>query len=333
MTFRALRLTLTAGVDTRDNPATRLPVGARRLVAVRGTGESAVELSLCRKQKRSSQMALIPNQFIDAVVAIGVATDSPGAPQWIGTGFLVGRLVSKGEGQRGYQLFLVTNKHVLAGKQSILFRFSLEESGQAKDFRYSLTNSGGNSTWSGHPSDDVDVAVIALSPAELRDLGTKVAFFQEDEDFFTITRMGEAGVSEGDAVFVLGFPMGIVSDDWKDVIVRGGTIARVRDALAGRAKTFLVDCQVFPGNSGGPVITKPELIGLPSTKQNNQAALVGIVTSYLLYEDIAVSLQTNKPRVVFQENSGLTQVVPVDSIIEAMDRWDHEHPATSAEAT
>lgn len=278
-------------------------------------------------------MAFIPNQFIDAVVAIGVETDTSESPQWIGTGFIVGRLASRGEGQRRYQPFLVTNKHVIDGEQAVVFRFSLEESEQAKDFRYSLAKSDGTPTWTGHPSDDIDVEVIALSPTALRNAGTKLAFFQEDEDFFTISRMNEVGVAEGDACYVLGFPMGIVSSDWKDVIVRGGIIARVRDALAGRAEKFLIDCLVFPGNSGGPVITKPELIGLPNTKQNSQAALVGIVTSYLPYEDIAVSIQTNKPRVVFQENSGLTQVVPVDCIAETMDLWDHDHTSEVQETT
>jgi hypothetical protein len=49
--------------------------------------------------------------------------------------------------------------------------------------------------------------------------------------------------------------------------------------------------------------------------------LLGLVSSYLTYEDIAVSLQTNKPRISFQENSGLASVLPVDFIDEAISAY------------
>jgi hypothetical protein len=41
----------------------------------------------------------------------------------------------------------------------------------------------------------------------------------------------ELGLSEGDGVDVLGFPMGLTGQGEDDVIVRQGAIARVRDTL------------------------------------------------------------------------------------------------------
>ena len=43
-----------------------------------------------------------------------------------------------------------------------------------------------------------------------------------------------------------------------------------------------------------------------------------MVLAYRSYVDVAVSPQTERPRVVFEENSGLADVLPVDYIDEAI---------------
>jgi hypothetical protein len=49
--------------------------------------------------------------------------------------------------------------------------------------------------------------------------------------------------------------------------------------------------------------------------------LIGTVRSYLPYEEVAYSLQTDPPtpRMVFTENSGLADVIPMDCVKEAAD--------------
>jgi hypothetical protein len=126
--------------------------------------------------------------------------------------------------------------------------------------------------------------------------------------------MRKSTVTEGDRVFVLGFPMGMVSPERQYVICRGGVIARIRDFLDGRASDFLVDSTVFPGNSGGPVIICPSALAITGTSQIKKADLVGIVKSYVPYNEVAVSPQTGKPRMMFEENSGLTAVESADAI-------------------
>jgi S1-C subfamily serine protease len=125
-------------------------------------------------------------------------------------------------------------------------------------------------------------------------------------------------VTEGDFIYVLGFPMGIVAKDRQYVILRQGVIARIRDLFENRNTDFVVDAVVFPGNSGGPVILKPEVISITGTKSNPKAGLIGIIKSYIPYQDVAISQQTNRPRVVFEENSGLSLVEPVDHILETI---------------
>jgi hypothetical protein len=89
--------------------------------------------------------------------------------------------------------------------------------------------------------------------------------------------MAYGQITEGDRVFVLGFPMGLVATERQYVICRSGIIARVRDLLEGTAPDFLVDATVFPGNSGGPVVICPSALAITGTKQIEKADLIGIV--------------------------------------------------------
>src|SRR5208282_3835840 len=93
-------------------------------------------------------------------------------------------------------------------------------------------------------------------------------------------------------------------------IVRPGAIARVSDLIQSAATVFLIDSHVFPGNSGGPVILEPSLLAIQGTKNNNTAYLIGMVSAYIPYTDVAISPQTQRPRVTFEENSGLAEVIP-----------------------
>ena len=110
-------------------------------------------------------------------------------------------------------------------------------------------------------------------------------------------------MSEGDFIYVLGFPMGIMAPDRQYVISRTGIIARLRDALERPNNDFMIDSMIFPGNSGGPVINKPEIISIEGTNSVSSPYLIGIVASYLTYyTDTTVSKQTGQSRLVFEEN-------------------------------
>lgn len=266
-------------------------------------------------------MALIPPFFLDCVVAIGVEnpSDQNNPIKWIGTGFLVGRFFKKNEkNQNEYHIFLVTNKHVLVDKNSIKVRFNPHSSEPAKDYNLSLINNG-NKTWTGHHTENIDVAVIRINHKILVDEGMKFSYFMSDSNILTIKQMAEKGMTEGDFIYILGFLMELVATDRQYVIARSGSIARIRDVLEKRSNDFIVDCFVFPGNSGGPVISKPEIISIEGTKSISMAYLIGIVSSFLPYRDIAISQQTKNARVIFEENSGLSVVIPTNFIMETIE--------------
>jgi hypothetical protein len=112
-------------------------------------------------------------------------------------------------------------------------------------------------------------------------------------------------------------------------IVRPGAIARLNDLIESVATTLLIDSHVFPGNSGGPVILEPNLFAIDGTKSNNTAYLIGVVSDYIPYIDVAISPQTQHARVTFEENSGLADVIPVDRINEAIKGWRASLPPNS----
>ena len=116
-------------------------------------------------------------------------------------------------------------------------------------------------------------------------------------------------------------PMNLVNDAVKAPICRLGCISRVADAfLAGQgAVNFLVDAQTFPGNSGGPIISRPEYVSVQNTPSNTSVNLIGILSAYIPYRDTLVSQQTGQPVMIREENSGLTIVHPVDRIKEVVE--------------
>jgi S1-C subfamily serine protease len=263
-------------------------------------------------------MALLPPFTLDAVMAIGVGDDEA-KRRWVGTGFLYGLFDKKlDETTKSYRVFLVTNKHVLKGKKRIYLKFNSANDSISKDYPVDLLSRNGKVRWVGHANDKVDVAVMPVNANALKDELMKYAFFQSDSHICSVADMKKLGVTEGTRVFVLGFPMGLVDKVRQYVICRAGCIARIRDLLEGTTKDFMVDATVFPGNSGGPVIFQPEVAAITGTTAITKADLIGVVKSYVPYHDVALSQQTGSPRIIFEENSGLAAVEPVDHITEAI---------------
>jgi len=280
-------------------------------------------------------MALIPPFFIDCVVAIG-ERDQKKDVRWMATGFLYGYYLmteSEQKERKLYRTYLVTNRHVLDGLKRVMIRFNPKSGEPAKELGLNLVDGEGSPIWSTSPDPEVDIAVVPLNFKRLEERGLQVSVFQSDVHAAPVKKLVEIGASEGDFVYVLGFPMGIVGGERSLVIVRGGTIARIRDTLDNASRLLLVDASIFPGNSGGPVVSKPETVAIEGTKEQDRAYLIGIVRSYQPYIDIAFSQQTRRPRVVFEENSDLAEVHTVDCIDDAVKEHMKTLGTVEAEAT
>jgi Trypsin-like peptidase domain len=280
----------------------------------------------------STDAAQIPPGFLSSVVALGTTSPSspgPGQPQateWRteGTGFFYGSLVidNPDPKQRQYQVVLVTARHVVEGhitrdpSNPLSIRMNPDDPTlPGKEFTID------NKAWRFPTEGGTDLAFVPINFGMLTEVGINPVFYGSDMFVADTEKMRETGVSEGDGIFVLGFPMNLAGTQRNYVIARQGCIARVAELLANVSNTFMIDAFVFPGNSGGPVILKTELNAIEGTKAQKNAYLIGMVISYRPYRDVAVSPQTNRPRVVFEENSGLADVVPIDAIEKAFKEW------------
>lgn len=265
-------------------------------------------------------MALLPPFMLDAVVAIG--SPSADGPKWNATGFLYADLIERLPDDMGnYVVFLVTNRHVLADESVVVLRFNPDDiNTPARHFDMPLVDSGGKATWMPHPDPAIDVAIAHINVEVLRAHGIYGQPLFSDQDHVITSRehAAEIGLSEGDGCFVLGFPMGRVGGDRSFVVVRSGAIARIRDWIAGSSTEILIDANVFPGNSGGPVLVRPEAVAIVGTKQGDRARAIGVVSEYLTYEDFAMSAQTGRVIMRLQENSGLASVVPFEFVLETI---------------
>lgn len=268
-------------------------------------------------------MALIPPGFLNTVVALG-GPSNDGKTQYNATGFLYGYPSGRTDedGATLYRVFLVTNRHVFekaSESQDILqARFNRPMGTSSNVYPLPLKEADGSTSWTVHPESQADVAVLGISSKRLQTDGIEFSFFPGDTQTFTLEQARDIEMSEGDGVFVLGFPLGEAGEERNYTIVRQGIIARIQHWLRGDAKTFLVDASIFPGNSGGPVVLKPELTSIQGTKRNERCGLIGMVSSYLPYREVAISQQTGRPRMIFEENSGLGVVVPHDVIQETV---------------
>jgi S1-C subfamily serine protease len=274
-------------------------------------------------------VALIPPFFLDCVVAIGLIASASDAPkQWVASGFLYAEVVKQASSveKNEYVVFLVTNRHVFQGHKEVSLRFNPKTDEPAREFKLSLEDSTGKRQWFSHPNPKIDIAIAPINTQALREQKIKYGVFLSDKHVLDRSKALADGISEGDGAYILGFPMGLIGGQRNYVIVRQGTIARLRDYLAGTSTEFLVDATIFPGNSGGPVITRPELTSIQGTKNIQSAHLVGVIQGYLPYDDVAISTQTKRPRVIFEENSGLASVVPMDYVKEVVTEFIETHP-------
>lgn len=258
-------------------------------------------------------MALFNRQHLKAVTLIErQITKNKFQP--LATGFLVGFLVQGDPDptKRTYRIFLLTNRHVFDGFDKLWVRFDKKDGKGTTRFPIQLKVDS-EIKWLAHKNINVDVAMMTINPQFLNDNGVDWLFINEEIIAYP-EKFSEIGIELGDEVFLIGFPLGLSGKVQNYALVRGGTIARIDEEIIKSAKSFLIDGSVFPGNSGGPVLLKPESLYLGNTKAVNSIYLIGVVSGYKLYKEPLYSHQSNPPSVsaIAIENSGLAVIVPMN---------------------
>jgi hypothetical protein len=210
---------------------------------------------------------------------------------------------------------LLTAKHVLFS-DSILnknLEIFLNRHNGGVQYRKILTPKQENRVdWVFHPNSNVDLAIIPI------------ALDPKTDDFMTIPQslfFDSMPLHELYDVFFLSHQPGVELGGKINPVIRKGMISRINSD-----GTILIDGSAFPGNSGSPVFLTPS--PMRYDEQGNtiktigddgiDGRFVGIITSYVPYQEVAISMQTKRPRVIFEENTGLSTVFPVKLILELL---------------
>jgi len=264
-------------------------------------------------------MALLNQEWLKSLVAIGREDKKNficGA-----TGFLVGFITnnSKEPSKRRYYIFLVTNRHVFEGERHVDLRFNTKD-GKTKIFKQELFFPNNEPRWLAHRNKKVDLALLNVSPVILNENAIEYVFISE-ENFAHLRNFAKIGINVGDAVFILGFPLGLSGNIQNHSCAKWGIVSRFDKEIIKDSKAFLIDSSVFPGNSGGPVILRPTPNFLNGTTAVQTALLVGVISGYIPYTERLLSEQTKKVVSLSIENSGLSSVVPMDFVKQIFNNW------------
>ena len=259
---------------------------------------------------RSQAMFEQVSKFKKATVFLGEITDKDGKSEvhFFGTGSLVSI----------QNIFhLVTAKHIIEGFQKAkpdgdIKVFLNTKAGKIKAVSINELRKKLNVDWMFHENKVVDVAII---PIELDIQGDDIAVipesaFEATDKIFELTD-----------VFYLSLQPGIISPGRINPIIRQGMVSIINDD-----KTFYIDGFAFPGNSGSPCFLKFSPLfydkngpGFFTPDTNNGFKFLGIIGEFLTSKDVAVSQQTGRPRVIFEDNTGLSRVWSVNFLREIID--------------
>ena len=227
-----------------------------------------------------------------------IGKDNP--KNFIGTGVLLGL--------SGIH-HLATAKHVIFDnngdeKKSLFISFNSKK-GEIIDRKIEDVKTQYKVDWITHKDSNVDIVLIPIS-IDIENDDVKLI----SEDLFS----NVVSDNLAEDVFFLGFQPGL-SLTRVNPIIRSGIISRIEDD-----GIFYIDTTVFPGNSGSPVFLKPSFVNPfeGGTKLGFQhfGKFIGIVGAYIPYQELAISQQTGNPRIIFEENTGISVVWSVKKIQE-----------------
>lgn len=235
-------------------------------------------------------------QWKKAVVPIEVAAKTEEGNDTlitVGTGFLT-------RNKRGLG-FIVTCKHVVKDLPQAWVKFHVK--GQKTMIAVPLGSENFHFVY--HPNAGIDLAVSALPNID----GTELDVSAIGLDLF----MPSDSLFEGEDVYFLGFPM-TIGGEKAIPVCRSGIISMLGES----EYTFLIEGYAYPGNSGGPVFLKPSIYNFRTNAIGKITSpyLIGVVTKCVNYCEPAFSKQTGRVRITFEENSGLTFVIPSQYIKE-----------------
>lgn len=266
-------------------------------------------------------MSFFPKSFMNGVVSISKKIPTVDE-NWgiidqyniIGTWFFFGKKISADN----YQIFLVTNRHVIEGQEwQVYIKVRLKDWSFSEKQLWIYDDTTWVSKFDFHPNPKIDIAVTNIDFDRIVSEDAMAFYYSEDISCYKKDELIEKSITEWDGIFVLWYPSSLMGNA-KFSVVRRGIISQITPFLEWHTKDFIIDSFTFPWNSWWPVIVKPEIYGVWDGTANTQARLIGILKWYIPYRESLQSTQTWKILSVTEQNSWLTVVESIDSIIETI---------------
>ncbi|MBV9996076.1 MAG: trypsin-like peptidase domain-containing protein [Caulobacteraceae bacterium] len=189
----------------------------------------------------------------------------------VGTGFLVSDPTPDGKPRT----VLVTANHVFAKMPGPIATIGFRVRNADGSWRYDpeplRIRDGNRELWTRNPNRDVAVIAIA-APPEFAKAAIPEDWLATDQTF------DKYAVGPGDELLALGFPEGLSANDAGFPILRSGRVASFPLEPSSAFPTFLLDFNVFPGNSGGPVYMADASRRRPGAAGDSAQFIAGILT-------------------------------------------------------
>lgn len=276
-------------------------------------------------------MLPVAQPFFENVVYVYPTLDNAKADKKVGgSGFLVGYTLENNP--QYYQLYFVTNRHVIEEFSNPVVRMNLVNGG----IDYIETN---RNRWIIHPEgDDLAVYPLDISQDEFRfySINTKI--------FATRHMLHDFSIMPGDEVFMMGRFVSLEGTIENTPTARFGNIARtigekIKNKFDNMQESLLIDCRSIPGYSGSPVFItlyppkpRPPWYLVPEQQQYNMMRhgpfLLGI--DWVHIRNWQTVEQLNRETNQFEENldmrvatnTGLAGVIPAWRLLDLLDRED-----------
>lgn len=189
----------------------------------------------------------------------------------VGTAFLINAPTPDGRPRT----VLVTAAHVLDGMPAAQARIGWRVETPDGGWRFApqalrIREDDGDPLWTKHPDRDIAVMAITAPPAFAEatiPLGWLANAYALDA----------WQVGPGDELMTLGYPHGYSANTAGFPILRTGRVASWPLTPIRAFPTFLLDFNVFPGNSGGPVFWTPSARKLPGTVTPEHPFIAGVL--------------------------------------------------------
>lgn len=202
-----------------------------------------------------------------------------------GTGFIVRFAEQTRDGQYLNVPSIVTNKHVIKGAVDITLRF------HASNFNGEKINSQcefvvPTDEFFMHPDENVDLCAMPLARLY------KIVEKDNIKPYYYGIRLQQIPNDQKlnnflptEDIVVVGYPNGIWDDQNNYPIFRKGTLATSPAINYKGQREFLIDCAIYPGSSGSPVLSVKQLIHKKTFEPFKTVELLGVV--YATYQHTA----------------------------------------------